>query len=48
MKRTALLRRVGGINDWQSPRDDPAYVEVSTVLAGAARDGGINAVDLED
>jgi len=25
-----------------------AYVEVLTVLVGAARDGGINAVDLED
>jgi hypothetical protein len=40
MKRTALLRRVGGINDWQSPRDDPARMLRSqlywSVLLGMA------------
>ena len=30
MTRAALPRGVDGINDWQSPRDDPrTYVEVS-------------------
>jgi hypothetical protein len=43
MKRAALLRRVGGINDWQSPRGDPARMLRSQRCGGCVDAHGAHA-----